>query len=772
MRASTTRWRRLLTNWPLLARFPTTLRSVPLWVPSVAMLAAYVVVLLIAIGSVSQPASLRIRVDQCGQDMCVREVTPGGTGWFYGARVGMRVTSINGQPVGGRSEGWIPPEVVSQISVVDRHGSNLYILILTNPFAVSTTRISLWVLGSVFALLGSAVLVRRPNFVTAWMFGLFCLAAALALAIGPASAADVPWGRIAQGVTLVGVSFFLTGFAVSFMLVGRRLAYRAWLVVAGGMSIALLGGFGVSLYLAPDLFAWVRPGIALFLTSSVLASAGLLLVFGVRQKEREGRLQSRIALLGIALGVLPFASLSLVPETLLGSPILPTELTVLASGLIPATFAYAILQHQMLGIRRLVHRGMAYILATSLALIASVLLAALWTRWTSQEINQVSPTATGVILLTFTALFLAARRGAFWVVDHVVYQGVIDYRSFLRQLQSDVPGSGGSGQGAAAALRSFSRALGLESALAFLGESPDRCRLAAREGRRSGWVLEKVYPDLGIEDLPTNDALVVELHHGSDTLLWAPLRVQEKYLGYLVLGPREGGEVFLNEEKQLVGVAAPLLALALDQAALSEQLRWVNQELVKAEEVGRRRFAQDLHDGPLQRAILLTEPAEGSPANYSDQARQLVRELREICSQLRPAILDDLGIVPALDWVMDEIPRRSRFSVDFQVHGLDEVERLEPDLETAIFRVAQEATNNAMKHSRGTTIRVVLAKENGKVVLEVADDGVGFSLDAESAHAGLGLPGMRERLAQLGGRLELCTSPGAGTKLTAHFPLG
>jgi signal transduction histidine kinase len=245
-------------------------------------------------------------------------------------------------------------------------------------------------------------------------------------------------------------------------------------------------------------------------------------------------------------------------------------------------------------------------------------------------------------------------------------------------------------------------------------------------------------------------------------------------IGFAILGPKVDGEVFVDEEKRLALTVGPLLALAVEQNMLSGELRDLNRRLVSAQELERKRMAIDIHDGPLQKAIVLTRPDEDVVADMGTLARELVNELREVCSRLRPAILDDLGIVSALDWLVDGVSDRAEVLTGLSLHGLDEDERLDPDTELTLFRVAQESINNTLKHADATRIDVSLSREGDSLVLMVSDDGVGFSpgipRNGAVSTGGVGLSGMRERAIYLSGSLEINSAPGLGTTVLMRLP--
>jgi two-component system sensor histidine kinase UhpB len=240
-------------------------------------------------------------------------------------------------------------------------------------------------------------------------------------------------------------------------------------------------------------------------------------------------------------------------------------------------------------------------------------------------------------------------------------------------------------------------------------------------------------------------------------------------LGFLVLGPKEKGETFLREERRQVETITPILALAMRETALLSELRDVSERLTNAEEAERARIARDLHDGPLQKAILLGGGDFAPLLKDKDGvARELAMELREVCARLRPAILDDLGLVPALEWLLEQTEKNYAVTPRLTLGGMTEDDRLSARAELVLFRVTQEAVSNALKHGRPTTIHVSLDRTGDGVRLCVRDDGRGLA-EPDGAGRSLGIPGMRERVRQVGGNVSV-TSNGSGTTVTALIP--
>jgi two-component system sensor histidine kinase UhpB len=220
-------------------------------------------------------------------------------------------------------------------------------------------------------------------------------------------------------------------------------------------------------------------------------------------------------------------------------------------------------------------------------------------------------------------------------------------------------------------------------------------------------------------------------------------------------------------------------ALELSQ----ERLRALSRRLLEVQEQERGRLARDLHDDIGQALTALKIQLESLARDESSVAtrvlecaettRHTLERVRQLSLSLRPLQLDDLGLVAALRSHLDRQASVGALTPHFDAteapHGVA------PDIETACFRVAQEAINNVLRHARARNLWVRLFTAGGRLALSVRDDGGGFDLDAArrrgAAGASLGLVGMEERIALARGTLELRSGPGQGTVLLATFAL-
>jgi signal transduction histidine kinase len=157
-----------------------------------------------------------------------------------------------------------------------------------------------------------------------------------------------------------------------------------------------------------------------------------------------------------------------------------------------------------------------------------------------------------------------------------------------------------------------------------------------------------------------------------------------------------------------------------------------------------------------------------------EMAAQTLEEVHDLALALRPRLLDDLGLLAALQHYLGEFRDRCRLPVDFQVLGLEN-RRLSPRVETTLYRIAQEALTNVIRHAQAQNVGVLLEAGDRSVILIVEDDGRGFDVSrtmGSHVHQGnLGLYGMRERATLVGGTLTIESAPGEGTSVFAQIPL-
>jgi len=210
------------------------------------------------------------------------------------------------------------------------------------------------------------------------------------------------------------------------------------------------------------------------------------------------------------------------------------------------------------------------------------------------------------------------------------------------------------------------------------------------------------------------------------------------------------------------------------------ELQQLSARLVDAQEMERRALSRELHDEVGQALGLLLMDAgqlSGQLAGGDEKGRELVQRIKSVAERtvrmvrnmallLRPSMLDDLGLVAAVEWYAREMSRRGELEVDVQAEELPEY--LADELKLCVYRLVQEALNNAQRHAHAKSVLVRLSQANGSIRVQIADHGSGFD---PKRTRGMGLLGMEERVKRLGGKITIDSRPGEGTSIVAELPL-
>ncbi len=263
-----------------------------------------------------------------------------------------------------------------------------------------------------------------------------------------------------------------------------------------------------------------------------------------------------------------------------------------------------------------------------------------------------------------------------------------------------------------------------------------------------------------------------------------PLLHNNEVLGVMSVYSQQP-DYFSADRLQILQSFANLTAVALAKARLFERLQLLSQQLVDAQEAERRHIARELHDeiGQTLTAVKINLQAMQRRTDVSDLTtslhesmdivEQAIQQVRNLSLDLRPSLLDDLGLIATLRWYLDRQTRRAGLSAQFTATPPDL--NLPANLETVCFRLVQEALTNALRHAQARTIQVDLQQHEKELRLVISDDGIGFEVEPTLKQVvygkGLGLVGMQERVSLLGGRFELESTPGQGTQIRVFLPM-
>ena len=250
--------------------------------------------------------------------------------------------------------------------------------------------------------------------------------------------------------------------------------------------------------------------------------------------------------------------------------------------------------------------------------------------------------------------------------------------------------------------------------------------------------------------------------------------------------PIEVSSRVIYENGELVGVQGMARDIT-ERKRAQDALQMFSRHLIEAQEDERRRIARELHDqiGQILTAVKMNLHAmqqfcQGSEAgsyvkDNIEAVDEALRLVRDLSVDLRPPVLDDMGLTTALRWYVDRFAKRTGLKIDILIDVPDDNERFSRDLETACFRIAQEALTNVVRHAQATRVVVRLAKDSEVLLLTVKDDGVGFDVERLRKRAQrvatLGLISMQERAHAAGGAIEIDSAPASGTEIRFSLPL-
>ncbi len=312
----------------------------------------------------------------------------------------------------------------------------------------------------------------------------------------------------------------------------------------------------------------------------------------------------------------------------------------------------------------------------------------------------------------------------------------------------------------------------------------------AAERRRSGYsfLRDEVFPRrqnmlaiaARIEDLNEQ-----QLDAGNHQVVSLLLSFQTRLLLTLLAALTLGLGLALFTMRKIFNLEGRARSQYVEVAEARTQLKELSARLVQAQEDERRSVSRELHDevGQALSAVLveLHNLSAGIAVRSEEQSRRhletikglvesAIRVVRNMALLLRPSMLDDLGLIPALKWQAREASKSTPMNVTVDVSVRAELasDELPDDYKTCIYRVVQEALHNCARHARASTVRISVEEERDRLLLDIQDDGQGF--DARQTK-GLGLLGIQERVTQLGGTCNVHSQPGIGTVLSVSLPL-
>jgi len=547
---------------------------------------------------------------------------------------------------------------------------------------------------------------------------------------------------------------------------GLSLIYELALLVAlVGRSHTLLG---------------MRLSVSYTILLVILAVVVLTFVY-LRRATPDGRRRLRLIVLGTILATVPPILFYLLPLVTGADSRMPEWLTGLFLTLAPLSYLYATAHHNLFGIDRLLNRALVYALL-SLGIFGLYLgpLLLLYRLLPDNLLPQTLVIACLTLLMGLS--FNWARIQVQRLVDHLFYGGWYDYPGVVETISDALTRSLEREHLAEVLSRQVPKMMQLRAGQLWISE-----RGQALTERASHPRVQRPAEPADPSGVSPADPPVVS---PAEPRMQFPLAFQGKVRALWTVGPRRDGEDFTASDRRILETLARQAQVALGNVLLVEalrrqlaEIRAMQHQLLRSREDERARLARDLHDGPIQALVglnlqlgLLLIPVEGDNVlpledlkAMRGEVRELLVELRQVCAELRPPMLDTLGLGAALCALTDEWSAQCGVTVNLELPPDATLRPLPDETVVNLYRVVQEALSNTARHAAAQRVIIQLAWEASRLTLTISDDGRGFVVpDAYhnlAAQGHFGLVGMQERVALISGTWSVESTPGRGTTL-------
>lgn len=292
-----------------------------------------------------------------------------------------------------------------------------------------------------------------------------------------------------------------------------------------------------------------------------------------------------------------------------------------------------------------------------------------------------------------------------------------------------------------------------------------------------------ILPDLDV----ASESINPRIRGGAKAVWGVPLKAREQIIGVLLIGFSRARQ-WLPTELDLLNAIAYRSALAIDRAGMNDALREreariaeLSGHLLRAQEEERKRISRELHDETGQALMVIrlylgmlegtvgTRVARSKIRETLEVVDRTIEGIRRIIGRLSPLVLQELGLIAAVRKEAKDLAKST--GVKARVNVSSDFGRLPGALETAIYRVVQEALHNVAKHANASSVFLEMAREGDSVKLIIEDDGVGISPAPKPARQTFGLSGMRERISTIGGKITIASSRGKGTRIEVNAPI-
>lgn len=764
---------------------------------------AFIVVCLVYVAVLCNQPYVGLSLKNTAGNWTVKFSDPHGEGYRLGIREGDRVLKINGDDPGnypstkkwGEAEGAAAltvksPEMPTRVVQIEKP-SFTYTLLSELPMAS---------LGVIFWLIGLVTVCKRPFLVKAQALFWLNWLAGLVIILAPVSSRGLVLARELEaiGFSLVPVLLvkFISVFANRVNRLNQLIIGVLTLISALTAGILVFNGLGFVIEVVEIRKLPLING--LIGTIAVLGNLVRLLRLPADKPEKN---QAAIVLAGLAMGLLPFVVLTAVP-ILLDAPLIANpKVSALFILIVPLTLSYVVLNKSL-------PDGRKFLEFFTIALVSGLLTCLLFTyllfllgviKDLKVETYLLWLSLTGMALVIFNLFKVLVQYAADKCVFTQESQG-IETKSV--ELKGDP-----SSLNEALIVEELVSQLGLEGAFV-IGEDQKGWYLKSAAGRYLGNPAEQAVMEEYYRRTEDTGQAMESFSGNFPAELYIPY-VGEEFACGIFLGRRRSYIKFKANEVWLLTAVCYQLGQRLKVIRAMKQLsREINVMEKKSRETQRRSqglevinrllfsnleeekkvLAREIHDGSLQIGLDLNrrmkELIAGLPAESNslqtisvmqDMIEDLNYELRSICTNLRPSSLRDLGLIPAVEVMFQQIMQKELLLIVLEVTGMNREDRFQEDIELVVFRFLQEGINNVIKHSGSSRVNVTLSLVNRQIEVCLSDSGKGFD-PREIGNWSLtghhfGIIGMKERIESLGGKFFISSKFGQGVTLKAFIPI-
>ncbi|PWB50546.1 MAG: hypothetical protein C3F13_16470 [Anaerolineales bacterium] len=734
---------------------------------------------------------------QAQNSAIIGRLNSGGPGEIAGLRVGDIVKTIDGREIKNLNVPVHQPKKSGDIEVyvVQRGQQTLTIPVQVGSYAdhldYLANIIPIELLSLAFYSLGLVILFfSRPADIRARLVAIVWVLAGVVITTTGPGYVSCTW--LAPEWTMLAFS------ASIFITTAAHLYFPVPTFSSRARNIILRILFGLSLvlaisYIAQQIFNAVHQvyprttitanAINYVFYLSCLLSIGLLLKNRFFIMDKDIKRQTGIIFLGTLTGFIPFFLFSELPNLIFGPNsrfiLIPSYISILFMILIPISYGYVIYQHKLLKIDFIINRAIVFFLMTLGILFTSLIILSV----ISIPFNLPSQVAiAGSILCVLVTLPSAAFQKRIQMqVDRILYGSYYDFTSvtstlsnrlaqaidrptFIKLLTHDLP---------AEMKVEKSALLLLEGDNLVLQESGDNTFSIAQG--------DEISKMLSADQRPIRAQNIWNLVNPDTAELWkqfqwaqlfVPIFYHATLYGVLILGDRTVGDIYSNQDLQIVGTVGQQAALSIANIILVEALRGLTRKLVRSDEEQRKKVARDLHDSVLQNLFFVKQRLTQSDTEASALVDRSITMLRQTIKAQRPSLLDQGLILALKDMVNDMEQLAGDNLLILWRNGLKEEFKLPDEQATAIYRIVQESLFNVLKHSRADQVTVTARQDDGFLELTIEDDGIGISNDGQGqVGSHYGFLDMKERATMIGADLNIATELGKGTTVSVKLKI-